>query len=33
MSEKDYAWLFRLYPAHFREQFGSEALLLFRDRE
>jgi Peptidase family S41/N-terminal domain of Peptidase_S41 in eukaryotic IRBP len=32
MSEKVYAWLFRLFPAHFREEFGAEALLLFRDR-
>ena len=32
MSEKVYAWLLRLYPAHFREKFGDEALQLFRDR-
>lgn len=32
MSEKIYAWLIRLFPAHFRDQFGAEALLLFRDR-
>lgn len=32
MSEKVYAWLLRLYPGHFREEFGEEALQLFRDR-
>src|SRR5579859_715763 len=32
MSEKLYAWLLRLYPAHFREEYGDEALRLFRDR-
>ncbi len=32
MSENIYAWLFRLFPSHFREDFGAEALLLFRDR-
>lgn len=32
MSEKMYAWLLRLYPAHFREAYGNEALQLFRDR-
>jgi len=32
MSEKLYAWLLRLYPAHFREDYGEEALRLFRDR-
>jgi hypothetical protein len=32
MSEKIYAWLLRLYPPHFREAFGEEALQLFRDR-
>jgi len=32
MSEKLYAWLLRLYPAHFREDYGDEALRLFRDR-
>jgi hypothetical protein len=32
MSEKLYAWLLRLYPAHFREDYGEEALCLFRDR-
>jgi hypothetical protein len=32
MSEKIYAWLLRLYPSHFREAYGDEALQLFRDR-
>src|SRR5882724_619363 len=32
MSEKLYAWLLRLYPSHFREAYGDEALQLFRDR-
>jgi len=32
MSDKVYAWLIRLFPAHFQDQFGAEALLLFRDR-
>src|SRR5271165_704969 len=32
MSEKIYAFLLRLYPSHFRETYGQEALLLFRDR-
>jgi hypothetical protein len=32
MSEKIYAWILRLYPAHFREIHGQEALQLFRDR-
>src|SRR6267143_1756864 len=32
MSEKIYAWLLRLYPSHFREEYGDEALQLFRDR-
>lgn len=32
MSEKIYAVLLRLYPRHFREQYGDEALQLFRDR-
>jgi hypothetical protein len=32
MSEKIYAWLMRLYPSHFREAYGNEALQLFRDR-
>jgi Peptidase family S41/N-terminal domain of Peptidase_S41 in eukaryotic IRBP len=32
MSERIYAWLLRLYPPHFREAYGDEALQLFRDR-
>ena len=32
MSENLYAWLLRLYPTHFREDYGEEALRLFRDR-
>jgi hypothetical protein len=32
MSEKIYAWLLHLYPSRFREVYGDEALLLFRDR-
>lgn len=32
MSEKIYALLLRLYPSHFREAYGEEALQLFRDR-
>jgi hypothetical protein len=32
MSEKIYAWLLRLFPSHFREAYGDEALQLFRDR-
>jgi hypothetical protein len=32
MSEKLYSCLLRLYPAHFREAYGDEALQLFRDR-
>src|SRR5260370_13159037 len=32
MSEKIYDWLLRLYPPHFREAYGDEALQLFRDR-
>ena len=32
MSEKIYAWLLRLYPSHFLEAYGDEALQLFRDR-
>lgn len=32
MSEKIYAWMLRLYPAHFRELHGEEAMQLFRDR-
>jgi hypothetical protein len=33
MSEKIYACLLRLFPSHFREAYGQEALQLFRDRE
>ena len=32
MSEKLYAFLLRLYPAHFRKVYGEDALQLFRDR-
>jgi hypothetical protein len=32
MSEKIYAWLLRLYPSHFRQAYGDDALQLFRDR-
>ncbi len=32
MSEKMYALLLRLYPCHFRNEYGAEALELFRDR-
>ena len=32
MSERIYASLLRLYPSHFRELYGEEALQLFRDR-
>jgi Peptidase family S41/N-terminal domain of Peptidase_S41 in eukaryotic IRBP len=32
MSEKIYACLLRLFPSHFRESYGDEALQLFRDR-
>jgi uncharacterized protein (TIGR03435 family) len=32
MSEKIYALLLRLYPAHFRRMYGEEALQLVRDR-
>src|ERR1700730_10416370 len=32
MSEKIYALLLRLYPAHFRQTYGEEALQLVRDR-
>lgn len=32
MSEKIYVWLLRLYPHRFREDYGDEALQLFRDR-
>ena len=32
MSEKIYACLLRLFPCHFREAYGDEALQFFRDR-
>ena len=32
MSEKLYAFFLRLYPAHFRDEYGDEALRLFSDR-
>ena len=32
MSEKIYACLLRLFPSHFRESYGDQALQLFRDR-
>jgi hypothetical protein len=32
MSEKIYAFLLRLYPARFRQQYGAEALQLLQDR-
>ena len=32
MSEKIYAWLLRLYPRCFREDYGTSAMQLFRDR-
>jgi len=32
MSEKIYALLLRLFPSHFRETYGEDALQLFRDR-
>jgi hypothetical protein len=32
MSEKLYSCLLRLYPAHFREAYGEDALQLFHDR-
>ena len=32
MSEKIYAALLRLYPSHFRDLYGEQALQLFRDR-
>src|SRR5690242_6014542 len=32
MSEKIYDCLLRLFPSHFREAYGDEALQLFRDR-
>jgi len=32
MFENIYAWLMRLYPSRFREEYGEEILQLFRDR-
>ena len=32
MSEKIYAWLLRLFPSRFREEYGEDVLQLFRDR-
>ena len=32
MSEKIYAFFLRLYPTHFCDEYGHEALQLFRDR-
>ena len=32
MSEKIYAWLLRLYPSRFRQEYGEAAMQLFRDR-
>lgn len=32
MSERIYIWLLRLFPPHFRQVYGEEALQLFRDR-
>jgi hypothetical protein len=32
MSERIYAWLLKLYPARFREEYGAQVLQLFRDR-
>jgi len=32
MSEKLYAFLLRLFPSHFRQSYGEDALQLFRDR-
>jgi Peptidase family S41/N-terminal domain of Peptidase_S41 in eukaryotic IRBP len=32
MSEKIYAWLLRLYPSRFRQDYGADVLQLFRDR-
>src|SRR5690349_16727137 len=33
MSEKLFAWMLRMYPARFREDYGGEMLQLLRDRE
>jgi hypothetical protein len=32
MSERIYRWLLRLFPSRFREEYGRDALQLFRDR-
>jgi hypothetical protein len=32
MSERIFAWLLKLYPAQFREEYGASAMQLFRDR-
>src|SRR5580698_5180114 len=32
MSERIYAWLLRLYPLRFRQEYGDAAMQLFRDR-
>src|SRR6266581_4507351 len=32
MFEKIYVWLLKLYPSHFREEYGESAIQLFRDR-
>jgi hypothetical protein len=32
MSERIYAWLLKLYPARFREDYGASTMQLFRDR-
>jgi hypothetical protein len=32
MSEKIYAWMLKLYPAHFRHEYEASAMQLFRDR-
>jgi hypothetical protein len=31
MSEKIYAWLLKLYPVRFREEYGASASQLFRE--
>ena len=32
MSEKIYAWLLKIYPVRFREDYGTAAMQLFCDR-
>ena len=32
-SERVYRWLLRLYPRDFRDEYGQEMSLLFRDRQ